>query len=147
MQAIDETRAEMAARVTLQQLQEFSERWLEAGGHTVQLWVHWEREAAKLFGITLRDARPETMHQIMQLVIGIQEFTMPQIKGLLRLVTPSAIELAARLLSHIPEFSAVIDAELRFRMRELEEDWTFEPDGEGHIAVRTKYKRRGQVEH
>lgn len=126
--------------VTLAQLEKFVDRWISAGGDVVQNWVTWEREAATFFGLNLRETgRPEIMHAIMLLVIGINRGTPQQVKDVVRGCFPSVLELANHALGHLPQYSAVLQAEMHFRMGQLKDDWVLLCDGDQCI-VRSEFR-------
>lgn len=129
------------SEITFESLQSFVDEWSEAGGAVVQHWTIWERLAAKFFETEVWQGRPEVMHQVMLIVIAVCEGTVDHVKRALREATPSALEVTKGLVSHIPHFSAVIDAEIRFRLGELAVDWSLEPDGSGRCVVRSEFKQ------
>lgn len=140
-------------RVTMEELQEFCQRWLEASSHTVQYWPEWEREAGKFFGILdspifTETSQSEVMHGVMQLAHAVTIGKLSEVKQAVRSAAPAVIDWCVTLLSHLPHFSALLEAELRFRKRMLAADWTLAPDGDGRVVVRTEARRpKSETEH
>lgn len=129
--------------VTLVQLEKFVEKWLSGGGDCVQQWLVYEKKAADFFGIRIDD-RAEFMHAFMQLVVGITRGTPSQVKEAVRASAPSVLELVLQKLNHLPQFTAVLQAEVHYRTGQLAGDWTLQCEGDQCI-VRSEFRLPSEV--
>lgn len=125
----------------------FARKWVEAGPHIVQHWASWETQASVFFGVE-EDAVGELMHGVM-MVASCVCFGEPEVvKASVREATPRVLETCSELFGHLPQFSVILDAERRFRARQLSADWTLEPTSDGKCVVRSLYRpNRDETEH
>lgn len=151
MQYLGSERGAMSGdrQVKLHEVNAFVERWLRANGSVVQDWVVWEAEAARAlcYPHDVWASRSEVMHGVMAIAVAIVTGTLGDVKRALRDAAPSSLELAKRLLGHLPQFAAVVEAELQFRLGRLDGDWSLEADGSGRCVVRSQYRDRGTSDH
>lgn len=136
-------------RVTSDELQEFCQRWLDASSHTVQYWPEWEREAGKFFDMLdspmfTETTQSEIMHGVMQIALSVTKGRLAEVKQALRVAAPATIDFSVGLLSHLPHFAAVLEAEMRFRKRMLANDWSLHVEHGGRVVVRTEPRRTNQ---
>jgi hypothetical protein len=136
--------------VTLAALEEFTQKWLDAGDHVIQHWFGWEREVYNFFRFSPADIvdGSEVMHSVMRVACAICHGSIDEVKRAIRASTPSSLRLAHALLHHIHEVNALLDAEHRYRSGALAADWTMQADGSGRVVVRTESRSKKQeVEH
>jgi hypothetical protein len=124
--------------VSIPDVQAFAKRWADAAGHTVQHWGLWENEAAKFFGMESSD-EAEAFHDVMVVVCAVACGTIGDVKRSLRDAGPSTLGLCRVLLGHLPSYAAPLEAEFRFRDRQLVSDWTMHVE-KGQVVVRSQFK-------
>lgn len=140
--------------ITVGQVEEFVRTWLEADSAVVLDWQLWEQNARQFFfpedeadgrEMTLREmvGRPlDLMHQVMLIAVAVCTGTIGEVKRALREATPRALETANLALGHLPQFSAVLRAELHFRLGDLACDWALKADGDGRCLVTSEFRDR-----
>ena len=138
MEQVQRERGSMR-RVSIDELEGYAQRWVDAEEACVQHWAAWEREAAEFFGVDPQ-AHGEIMHGVMDIVCAVCYGSVLVVKGVLRDATPSVLMLANQLFGHLLQCGPVIEAELRFRAGELARDWTLQHDGEGKVTIRSEFR-------
>ena len=141
----------------------FAREWAGAGSSIVQDWTLWEQRAGDFFersefksagndgdhpltraaALSLRAAN---MHAVMLLVSAVCFGVPDDVKRATRETSPHALDLAALLLSHIPQFQVVLEAERRFRSGDLTTDWSLQLV-DGKLVVRSEFRLGHDVEH
>lgn len=126
--------------VSMADFEAFALKWNDAGEHIVQYWEQWEEQAASFFGIE-GPFPSEAMHGVMQIACCLFfQDSMADIKRVMRGATPSTLQMCQRTVSHLAQFAVLIEAETRFRARQLAADWTMSAVGNGSVVVRSTFR-------
>lgn len=125
----------------------FARKWVEAGAHVVQHWATWETQASVFFGVD-EDAAGDLMHGVMMVACYISFGDPDAVKQSVREASPRVLDTCVRLFSHLTQFSVILEAERRFRARQLVGDWTLDPTPDGKVVVRSEFRHtRDETEH
>lgn len=120
---------------------------MEAGEHIVQHWATWEAQASVFFGVD-EDPAGDLMHGVMMMVCCIAFGEPDVVKQSVREASPRVLETCIKLFSHLSQFAVILDAEKRFRARQLSADWTLVTTSDGKAVVRSEFRQtRDETEH
>jgi hypothetical protein len=107
----------------------------------------WEGKAAEFFRHEVSTCS-DVLHGVMVLVCCVCFGDPDVVKQSMRDATPKVLMACSALLGHIQQFAVVLEAETRFRDRELAADWTLQAV-DGKLVVRSEFKAviAGGMEH
>jgi hypothetical protein len=97
-------------------------------------------------GKPLIEADSDVLHGVMTVVCCVCFGDASEVKAGMRVATPRVLSICSTLLSHLQQFAVVIEAETRFRARELATDWSLYSQN-GKMVVRSEFRRTGETEH
>lgn len=134
-------------RVVMADIVSFAKKWLEAESHVVQHWAVWEVKASEFFwGRSGLESDSDAWHGVMTVVCCVCFGDAHEVKMGMRSATPRVLDMCVALLGHHQQFGVVLEAESRFRARELATDWMLYSQ-DGKMVVRSEFRRAEETEH